>query len=185
MDKKKIEAAVRMLLEATGEDPDREGLRETPERVARMYEEILGKMNSDGSEYLAKTFAVDKSEIVIEKDIHFYSLCEHHMLPFFGNVHIAYLPKGRVFGLSKLARLVDVFAKRLQIQEKMTEQIASAIDENIDNCGVIVVIEAEHLCMEMRGIKARGAKTVSIASRGKFKTDEKLKDRTLSMMGVR
>lgn len=185
MDKKKIEEAVRLLLEGVGEDPAREGIKETPERVARMYEEILGKMDYDGSEYLAKTFEVDKSEIVIEEDIHFYSLCEHHMLPFFGNVHIAYLPKGRVFGLSKLARVVDVFSRRLQIQEKMTEEIATAIDKNIDNSGVLVVIEAEHLCMEMRGIKARGTKTVSLASRGRFKTDDKLKDRTLALMGIR
>mgnify|MGYP001668272355 CR=1 FL=1 len=184
MDRKKIEEAIRMLLIAVGEDPDREGLKDTPKRVGKMYEEILGQMDKDGSEHLSKKFDVEKSEIVIEKDIHFYSLCEHHMLPFFGNVHIAYLPKGKVFGLSKLARLVSVYAKRLQIQERMTEQIANAIDDNLENDGVMVVIEAEHLCMEMRGIKARGSKTICYATRGRFKTDERLREETIHLMGI-
>lgn len=184
MNKDKMEKAVKMLLEAIGEDPDREGLKETPQRVSRMYEEILGEMNSDGSEHLAKTFEIEKSEMVIEKDIHFYSLCEHHMLPFFGNAYIAYLPHDRVFGLSKLARLVQTFARRLQVQENMTEQIAEAIDENIDNDGVLVITEAEHLCMEMRGIKARGAKTICLSSRGKFKTDDRLIEQAMKMMGI-
>ena len=184
MNKEKMEKAVKMLLEAIGEDPNREGLKETPQRVSRMYEEILGEMNSDGSEHLAKTFEIEKSEMVIEKDIHFYSLCEHHMLPFFGNAYIAYLPHDRVFGLSKLARLVQTFARRLQIQENMTEQIAEAIDENIDNDGVLVITEAEHLCMEMRGIKARGAKTICLSSRGKFKTDDRLREQAMKMMGI-
>lgn len=184
MDRKKIEEAIRMLLIAVGEDPDREGLKDTPKRVGKMYEEILGQMDKDGSEHLSKKFDVERSEIVIEKDIHFYSLCEHHMLPFFGNVHIAYIPKGKVFGLSKLARLVSVYAKRLQIQERMTEQIANAIDDNIENDGVMVVIEAEHLCMEMRGIKARGSKTICYATRGKFKTDGRLREETIHLMGI-
>lgn len=184
MDRKKIEEAITMLLTAIGEDPNREGLKDTPKRVSRMYEEILGQKDKDGSEHLSKKFDVERSEIVIEKDIHFYSLCEHHLLPFFGNVHIAYLPKGKVFGLSKLARLVDVFSKRLQLQERMTEQIAEAIDDNIDNDGVLVVVTAEHLCMEMRGVKARGSKTVCYATRGKFNTDAKLREETLGLMGA-
>lgn len=134
---------------------NREGLRETPERIARMYEEICGGMTEDAGKHLQKTFSVSDSGIVMEKDIVFYSMCEHHMLPFYGKAHIAYIPDGKVVGLSKLARTVEVFAKRLQIQEQMTAQIADAIMEHLSPKGVMVVIEAEHMCMTMRGVKSR------------------------------
>ena len=152
MDTQKIEQAITMLLEAVGEDPNREGLKETPARVARMYQELLGGMDKDGKEHLSKVFSAPDSEIVVEKNIEFYSLCEHHMLPFFGNVHIAYIPNGKVVGLSKMGRLVEVYARRLQIQERMTGQIADELEKALDAKGVLVVIEAEHLCMTMRGI---------------------------------
>ena len=152
MDTEKIKKAVVMLLEGIGEDPEQEGLVETPDRIAKMYEEICGGMNEDATDHLSKVFTVDSNEMVIEKDITFYSMCEHHMLPFFGTVHIAYIPKGEVVGLSKLARTVEVYARRLQLQEKMTAQIADAIMDNLDPEGVMVVCEAEHLCMTMRGV---------------------------------
>lgn len=184
MDTQKIEQAITMLLEAVGEDPNREGLKETPARVARMYQELLGGMDKDGKEHLSKVFSAPDSEIVIEKNIEFYSLCEHHMLPFFGNVHIAYIPNGKVVGLSKMGRLVEVYARRLQIQERMTGQIADELEKALDAKGVLVVIEAEHLCMTMRGIKKRGARTVSYASRGVFREDPQKKQEALALMGV-
>ncbi len=184
MDTQKIEQAITMLLEAVGEDPNREGLKETPARVARMYQELLGGMNKDGKEHLSKVFSAPDSEIVVEKNIEFYSLCEHHMLPFFGNVHIAYIPNGKVVGLSKMGRLVEVYARRLQIQERMTGQIADELEKALDAKGVLVVIEAEHLCMTMRGIKKRGARTVSYASRGVFREDPQKKQEALALMGV-
>lgn len=184
MDTQKIEQAITMLLEAVGEDPNREGLKETPARVARMYQELLGGMDKDGKEHLSKVFSAPDSEIVVEKDIEFYSLCEHHMLPFFGNVHIAYIPNGKVVGLSKMGRLVEVYARRLQIQERMTGQIADELEKALDAKGVLVVIEAEHLCMTMRGIKKRGARTVSYASRGVFREDPQKKQEALALMGV-
>ena len=184
MDTQKIETAITMLLEAVGEDPNREGLKETPARVARMYQELLGGMQKDGSEHLSKVFSAPDSEIVVEKNIEFYSLCEHHMLPFFGNVHIAYIPNGKVVGLSKMGRLVEVYARRLQIQERMTGQIADELEKALDAKGVLVVVEAEHLCMTMRGIKKRGAKTVSYASRGVFREDSARKQEALALMGV-
>jgi GTP cyclohydrolase I len=184
MDTQKIETAITMLLEAVGEDPNREGLKDTPSRVARMYEELLGGMGHDATEHLSKVFSAPNSEMVVEKNIEFYSLCEHHMLPFFGNVHIAYIPNGKVVGLSKMGRLVEVYARRLQIQERMTDEIADELATALDAKGVLVVIEAEHLCMTMRGIKKRGAKTVSYASRGIFRDDSVKKQEALSLMGV-
>lgn len=169
VDRQKIEAAVRMILEAIGEDPTREGLLETPARVARMYEEIFSGLHRDPAETLSARFHVDHNEVVLVKDIPFYSACEHHLLPFFGAAHVAYLPRhGVVTGLSKLARLVDLVAKRPQIQERMTNIVADTLEQELDAEGVMVVIEAEHLCMTMRGIKKPGSKTVTIASRGTY-----------------
>lgn len=172
------------MLEGIGEDPDREGLRETPDRIARMYEEIFAGMEADGKEELSKVFSVDNSEMVLEKDITFYSMCEHHMLPFYGKAHVAYIPDGKVVGLSKLARAVEVYAKRLQIQERMTGEIADAVMEYLAPKGVMVVVEAEHMCMTMRGVKKPGSKTVSIATRGVFADDEALRNRFFQMLQV-
>ena len=163
--------AVRMLLEGIGEDPDREGLAETPERVALMCEEIFGGQSDDPGRHLSKQFPVSDNELVIEKDIVFYSVCEHHLLPFFGKVHIGYIPDDKVAGLSKLPRTVEVFARRLQIQEQMTAQIADAIECFLSPKGVIVIVEAEHTCMTMRGVKKPGVKTITMATRGAFCDD--------------
>lgn len=183
MDKDKIRTAVTMLLEAIGEDTGREGLVETPDRIARMYEEICGGMNEDAAAVLAKRFSVASDEMVLEKDITFYSMCEHHMLPFFGKVHIAYIPDGEVVGISKLARTVEVYARRLQIQEQMTNQIAEAIMENLHPKGVMVLCEAEHMCMTMRGVKKPGAQTVTIAKKGVFAEDERMQEQFYRMLG--
>ena len=166
IDKRKIEEAVRLFLDGIGEDPSREGLIETPGRVSRMCEEIYGGMDDDAAKHLSVQFSSAQKEFVLEKDISFYSVCEHHLLPFFGKVHVAYIPNGKVVGLSKLARTVEVFAKRTQIQEQMTVQIAEAIETNLKPSGVMVVVEAEHTCMTMRGIKKPGSKTVTTATRG-------------------
>lgn len=182
VDRNKIREAARLMLEGIGEDPDREGLRETPERIARMYEEIFSGMEADGKDELSKVFSVDNSEIVLEKDITFYSMCEHHMLPFYGRAHVAYIPDGRVVGLSKLARTVEVYARRLQIQERMTGQIADAVMEYLAPRGVMVLVEAEHMCMTMRGVKKPGSKTVSVAARGVFSDSEELQDRFFNML---
>ena len=182
VDQNKIREAARLMLEGIGEDPDREGLRETPERIARMYEEIFAGMEADGREELSKVFTVDNSEMVLEKDITFYSMCEHHMLPFYGKAHVAYIPDGRVVGLSKLARTVEVYARRLQIQERMTGQIADAVMEYLAPKGVMVVVEAEHMCMTMRGVKKPGSRTVSVAARGVFADNPKLQDRFFNML---
>lgn len=184
VDQNKIREAVRLMLESIGEDPDREGLRETPDRIARMYEEIFSGMETDGKQELSKVFSVENSEMVLEKDITFYSMCEHHMLPFYGKAHVAYIPDGRVVGLSKLARTVEVYAKRLQIQERMTGEIADAVMEYLAPKGVMVVVEAEHMCMTMRGVKKPGSKTVSIATRGVFADDETLRNRFFQMLQV-
>lgn len=169
VDEEKIQKAVTMILEAIGENPEREGLRETPQRVARMYAELTSGYNDSAKTHLSKVFTAENAEVVLEKDITFHSLCEHHMLPFFGKVHIAYIPNGKVVGLSKLARVVETFARRLQIQEQMTNQIADAINDELSPKGVFVIIEAEHTCMTMRGIKKIGSKTVTVATRGEFK----------------
>ncbi len=182
VNKDKVKEAVRLLLEGIGEDPERDGLKETPERVARMYEELLAGMEASAGEHLAKTFEASDPGMVIEKDIPFYSICEHHMLPFYGKIHIAYLPEGKVVGISKLARTVEVFARRLQIQERMTAQIADAIMDTLHPGGVMVMAEAEHMCMTMRGIKKPGSRTVTMAVRGAFEEDERLQNRFFQMI---
>ncbi|MCR5357744.1 MAG: GTP cyclohydrolase I FolE [Lachnospiraceae bacterium] len=176
MDSKKIEQGVRLILEGIGEDPGREGLKGTPGRISRMYEEIFGGLDKTPQEFLATTFGVDNDEMVIEKDITFYSMCEHHLLPFYGKASVAYIPDGKVVGLSKLARTVDLIARKPQIQEKMTAEVADALMEYLKPKGAIVVIKAEHMCMTMRGIKKPGSTTVTMASRGVFETDKELKD---------
>lgn len=180
IDKEKIEEAVRLLLEGIGEDINREGLLETPERIARMYEEIYGGLSEDAAVHLSKTFTSNSTDMVIEKDITFYSTCEHHLLPFFGVVHIAYIPDGKVVGISKLARTVEVYARRPQIQEQMTGQIADALMDNLSPKGVMVMVEAEHMCMSMRGIKKPGSKTVTYAALGEFKENKELREIFLS-----
>jgi len=170
-DKEKVMEAVKLLLEGIGEDPTREGLLETPERVARMCEDIFGGMYEDPKEHLSKQFPASKSELVIERDIVFYSMCEHHLLPFFGKAHVAYIPDGKVVGLSKIPRTVEVFARRPQLQEQMTVQIADAVEANLNAKGVMVFIEAEHTCMTMRGVKKPGVKTITTATRGLFVDD--------------
>lgn len=183
IDQKKIEQAVRLMLVGIGEDPAREGLRGTPERIARMCEELFGGMHEDAQEHLSRTFSVDTSEIVVEKDISFYSMCEHHILPFYGKAHIAYIPDGKVVGLSKLARTVEVFARRLQVQEQLTGQIADALMEYMQPKGALVMLEAEHMCMTMRGIKKPGSQTITLAKRGVFETDPALEKRFFRMIG--
>lgn len=182
VDIEKTEKAIRDLLVAIGEDPDRPGLAETPKRCAKMYAELLSGMDSDAQEHLSKQFDVPHSEFLLEKDIPFYSLCEHHLLPFFGKAHIAYLPNDRVVGLSKLARTVEVYARRLQLQEQMTTQIADDIMRHLDARGVMVVIEAEHLCMTMRGVKKPGAKTITTCVRGAFEEQVELRATVLSLI---
>lgn len=182
IDQEKVKQAVRLFLEGIGEDVDREGLLETPDRIARMCEEIYGGYDEKAETHLAKTFHVDNSEIVVEKDITFYSACEHHILPFYGKAHIAYIPDGKVVGLSKLARTVEVFARRLQIQEQLTSQIADALMDCMAPKGTFVMIEAEHMCMTMRGIKKPGSKTVTVARRGVFETDPLLEERVFRML---
>ena len=176
VDEAKVREAVKLLLEGIGEDPNREGLIDTPDRIARMYTELMAGYDSSASAHLSRTFTADNNEMVLEKDIVFYSMCEHHMMPFFGHAHIAYIPNGKVVGLSKLARCVETYARRLQIQEKMTAQIADAIMEELLPQGVMVVVEAEHLCMTARGVKKPGSKTTTVVTRGVFKEDEKLQD---------
>ena len=173
MDKEKIKRAVRDILEAIGEDPDREGLKETPNRVARMYEEIFCGIFQDPREHLKVTFPEEShEEMVIVKDIPFYSCCEHHLVPFFGKAHVVYIPKGgRLTGLSKLARVVETIAKRPQLQERIAKETADIIMEELRPYGVMVVIEAEHMCMTMRGVKKPGSKTVTSAVRGVFAKD--------------
>ena len=182
IDQQKIEQAVRLMLEGIGEDVTREGLRETPSRIARMCEELFGGMNEDAKEHLSRTFSVDTSEMVIERDITFYSMCEHHILPFYGKAHIAYIPDGKVVGLSKLARTVEVFARRLQVQEQLTGQIADALMEYMKPKGALVMIEAEHMCMTMRGIKKPGSRTITLAKRGVFEADSALEEQFFRMM---
>ena len=181
-DHEKIKQGVRMILEGVGEDPGREGLVETPDRVARMYEEIFSGLYMDAAEPLAKRFHVAGNEMVLEKDIVFYSTCEHHLMPFFGKAHVAYIPKGEVVGLSKIARTVEVFAKRPQLQEQLTAQIADAINEQLHPMGVMVMVEAEHTCMTMRGIKKPGSKTITTVTRGAFTEDKELQKMFLSMV---
>ena len=169
VDKKKIEQAVRLLLQAIGEDVNREGLRETPERVARMYEEIYGQGEEDPRISLRKQFNEEHHEMVLVKDIPFFSMCEHHLMPFFGRAHVAYIPNGKIVGISKLARVVEAFARRPQVQERMTGQIADTINEELKPQGVAVICEAVHTCMTMRGVKKPGATVITSAMRGGFR----------------
>jgi len=172
IDTLRVERAVREILEAIGEDPDRDGLIDTPARVAKMYGEIFSGLGEDPGEHLKVTFEAQHDEIVMVKDITVYSLCEHHLLPWFGQAHVAYIPNadGRITGLSKLARLVDGYAHRPQVQERLTTQVADTLDAVLDPRGVLVVVEAEHLCMSMRGIRKPGATTVTSAVRGVFRS---------------
>lgn len=176
-DREKIQQGVRLILEGVGENPEREGLLETPDRVARMYEEIFSGLQTDAKEHLAKRFSADNNEMVLEKDIVFYSTCEHHLMPFFGKAHVAYIPSGEVVGLSKIARTVEVYARRPQIQEQLTAQIADAINDELHPLGVMVMIEAEHTCMTMRGVKKPGSKTLTYVTRGLFEEDVQLQDK--------
>ena len=173
MDRAKAIRAIEDLLDAIGEDKSREGLRETPRRVADMYAQLLSGMGRTAEEELSKTFSVDGGDIVIEKDISFSSMCEHHLMPFFGKIAIAYIPDKRVVGLSKLARCVDVYAARLQLQEKLTRQIAQAVMTYLSPKGVLVYCEAEHTCMTCRGVKKAGSKTISYITLGDFPEDKK------------
>ncbi len=173
LDRARIEAAVAELLAAIGEEPGREGLQGTPARVASMYEELFGDADESPDRFLTVTFAAEHDEMVMVRDIPFASLCEHHVIPFLGKAHVAYIPSedGRITGLSKLARVVDAYARRLQVQERMTSQIADSIERVLHPRGVLVVLEAEHLCMSMRGIRKPGSLTVTSAVRGLFRRD--------------
>lgn len=211
MDKEKIKDGVKLILEGIGEDISREGLLETPGRIARMYKEIFAGIDKDRTaqyrasasypdipdknesaskdndeiivrDILSKTFAAQKGQLILEKDITFYSMCEHHLLPFYGKAHIAYISNGRVAGLSKLARTVEEYAKRPQLQERLTAQIADAIMKYLHADGVMVVIEAEHMCMTMRGVKKPGSRTMTYVCRGSFENDSAAVDRVLNMI---
>lgn len=179
----KIQEAVKMILEAIGEDPDREGLQDTPKRVARMYEEIFQGLNQDPKEHFQTIFGEDHEELVLVKDIPFYSTCEHHLVPFFGKAHVAYIPKGgKVTGLSKLARAVEAVTKRPQLQERITSTIANTMVEMLEPHGVMVVVEAEHMCMTMRGVKKPGSSTVTSAVRGIFENDTAARAEVLGLI---
>ncbi len=184
MDRIKIEEGVKLILEGVGEDITREGIQKTPERVAKMYEEIFAGCDADPSELFETTFDEHHSEMVIVKDIPFYSMCEHHLMPFFGTAHVAYIPakNGRICGISKLARLVEVYAKRPQVQERLTTQVAETLMEQLEPLGVMVVMEAEHLCMSMRGVKKPGSKTTTSAVRGVFEKSDKTRSEALRLI---
>ncbi len=192
MDKEKIKEGVRLILEGVGEDTAREGLIETPDRIARMYEEIFAGIDKDRidvndpdsivRDILSKTFEAKEGQFILEKDITFYSMCEHHLLPFYGKAHIAYISSGRVAGLSKLARTVEEYAKRPQLQERLTAQIADAIMEYLHAEGVMVVIEAEHMCMTMRGVKKPGSSTMTYVCRGSFEDNDAAMMRVLELI---
>lgn len=178
-----IEHAVRLILEAVGEDPNREGLLDTPKRVAKMYAEVFSGLNEDPKEHFQTVFSEDHEELVLVKDIPFYSMCEHHLVPFYGKAHVAYIPKGgKVTGLSKLARAVEVVARRPQLQERITSTVADSIVESLDPHGVMVVVEAEHMCMTMRGVKKPGASTITTSVRGVFKEDQSARSEILSLI---
>ena len=192
MDKEKIKDGVKLILEGIGEDISREGLIETPDRIARMYTEVFAGIDKDRvpsedsdavvREILSKTFEAQKGQLILEKDITFYSMCEHHLLPFYGKAHVAYISDGRVAGLSKLARTVEEYAKRPQLQERLTTQIADAVMKYLHAEGVMVVIEAEHMCMTMRGVKKPGSKTMTYVCRGCFENDNTAVDRVVKML---
>lgn len=183
IDRGRIEKAVQEIIEAVGEDPLREGLVETPERVARFYEEVFGGIHSDPGEVIDAFFGEEHyQEIVMVREIPFYSMCEHHFVPFHGQAHVAYMPQGRVTGLSKLARLVEGFARRPQMQERLTAQVADCLNDRLDPLGVLVVIEAEHLCMSMRGVRKPGAVTVTSAVRGIMETNPSTRSEAMSLL---
>ena len=183
MDKERIQNAVREILIAVGEDPDREGLLETPKRVANMYEEIFAGLTEDPKQHIKLFNEQSNDEMVIVKDIPFYSMCEHHLLPFFGKAHIGYIPSdNKIIGLSKLARIVDNFAKKPQVQERLTSDIADFLNDNLQPKGVAVIMEAEHMCMTMRGARAAGSKTLTSALRGIMRTDAKTRAEVLSLL---
>lgn len=186
VDQERIERAVREILEAIGEDPDRDGLQRTPARVAAMYAEMFNGLHDDPREHLRVTFEADHDEMVMVRDIPLYSQCEHHLVPFHGRAHVAYIPgeDGRITGLSKLARLVDGFAKRPQVQERLTAQVADALVEVLQPRGALVVIEAEHLCMSMRGVRKPGSVTVTSAVRGIFKENAPTRAEAMAMIGL-
>jgi GTP cyclohydrolase I len=182
VDSKRVEKAVREILLAVGEDIEREGLKKTPQRVAKMYAELLAGMQEEPKEHLRSVFSENYDEIVLLREIPFYSICEHHLMPFIGSAHVAYLPSGAVLGISKLARIVDSFARRLQSQERLTYQIADFIMNNLKPQGVAVVLEASHSCMTIRGIKKPGSLMVTSALRGIFKRDPKSRSEVMSLM---
>ena len=183
IDTGRIEKAVREIIEALGEDPLREGLAETPERVARFYEEVFGSIHTDPGEVIDAFFGEEHyQEIVMVREIPFYSMCEHHFVPFHGQAHVAYMPQGRVTGLSKMARLVEGFARRPQMQERLTAQVADCLNDRLDPMGVLVVIEAEHLCMSMRGVKKPGAVTVTSAVRGIMESNPATRAEAMSLL---
>lgn len=184
IDTVRLERAVREILLAIGEDPDRAGLLDTPKRVAKAYRELFGGLYRDPGEVLSRTFAHESGDLVAVKDIEFFSFCEHHLLPFFGRAHIAYLPaNGEVVGLSKTARLVEIFARRPQLQERLTAQIADALVEHLDPEGVTVVVRAEHLCMKARGVEKRHAEMTTVAHRGRMRESFELRSEVLGMLG--
>lgn len=183
VDKERVKKLVKELLEAVGENPTRPDLLRTPERIADLYSELLSGMGRNAEEELTVTLEEKHEEMVLLKDIRFYSLCEHHLLPFFGKVHIAYLPKnGKITGLSKLVKVVEIFSRRLQVQERMTTQIAEAILHRLKPLGVMVVVEAEHLCMSMRGVNNPGSKVITSAVRGIFRENAKTRNEVLSLL---
>lgn len=182
IDETKVQQAVKLLLEAIGEDTSRDGLVDTPKRISEMCKEIFGGLGKDASEHLSVTFQAEGNGIVMEKEIPFYSVCEHHLVPFFGKAYIAYIPDGRVVGLSKLARAVETYARRPQIQEQLTTQVADSIMDHLMPKGVMVLMEAEHLCMSMRGVNKPGTKTVTFVCRGVFEDNQALQTAFFQMM---
>ena len=182
MDREKIMQGVRLMLEGIGEDPERGGLKKTPDRVARMFEEIFGGMNRDPAETVTVLDSDRHDEIVLVRDIPFYSMCEHHLLPFIGVAHVAYLPGNGLMGISKLARIVDIHSRRLQIQERLTTDVAETIMTSVEPRGALVIIEAEHLCMTMRGVKKPGARTVTSVVRGIFRENPATRAEAMSLI---
>ena len=183
-DEDKVRRGVRLILEGVGEDPDREGVVDTPQRVADMYREVLAGLGHDPTEVLTVVKGAGHDEMIMVRDIPLYSVCEHHLTPFAGKAHVAYIPNedGRITGLSKIARVVDLFARRLQVQERLTTQIAEALDDALEPKGVLVVIEAEHLCMTMRGVKKPGSITVTSAVRGRFRSDARTRSEAMGLI---
>lgn len=181
-----IENSIRQILEAIGENPDRTGLLLTPSRVKRMYKEIFSGINKDPKDEITIKYIENHDEVILVRDISFYSMCEHHLLPFFGFVHVAYIPRnGVITGLSKIARVVEVASRKLQVQERMTTQIAGAIIEKLNPMGIAVVIEAEHLCMSMRGIRKSGSKTITSVLKGVFQSNQASRAEILSLIGIK